>query len=424
MCTSESEKHKEHQKSVTTGHEEAVQESSAEEKTPIITSRSLRRRTVTVISTPQRKSKRLQNTEVEVAEDENVQMTEVMEKIDKNSIEEKEENKDEKMEAEVSAVPNDEDRVPESSVIDQGQMEVVEEVEHVKETSTPQEIPGNEESTIKELSESDLADKTEVADSYPAKVVKDAETEENKDDVIEAEDSTISKDEDRVPDSTDTDQGRMEVEGPAVEMIPGQVEQKAEEATAGLKLQKASVVLVDFNKVPPKQTIDSVTAKEASQPQEELCQELVASADIAYIEQSKAEDEGMKQTETQTESAEKEQADEDVVKIAESENVETFKNKSAEGTSEIRDNNDENMETEGDGVKEDEDRVPELIPEVEPVKETSTLQEIPSKTQIQEPSQADEEKPDTETEEEFSDLAHKADKENKKTMKDQKLEPR
>ncbi|XP_017546605.2 titin [Pygocentrus nattereri] len=391
MYTSESEKHQiEHQERVTTGYEEAVKESSTKEETPIIISRSLRQRTVTVMSTSQRKSKHLQKTEVEMAENENVQIT--MEKI------------------ELSAVPNDE-----SPVIDQGQMEVVEEIEHVKETSTPQEIPGNEESTIKELSESDLSDKTEVADSYPAEVVKDAETEENKDEVIEAEDSTILKDADRVPESTDTDQSRMEVEEPAVEMIPGQGEQKAEDTTAGLKLQKASIVLVDFNKLPPKQTMDSVTAKETTLPQEEVCQELDTPDISVYIEGSNTEDEGIKQTETLTESAEKEQmkmTDEGVVKIAERENVETedVKNKTAKGTSEIRDNNDEKMEIEGDGVKEDEDRVPELIPENEPAEETSTLQEIPSKTQIQEPRQADEEKSDHQTEEEFSDTAHKADR--------------
>ncbi|KAL7839774.1 hypothetical protein SRHO_G00264320 [Serrasalmus rhombeus] len=329
------------------------------------------------------------------------------------SREEGDEEQDKLASTEENQEESKEEQDDESPVIDQGQMEVVEEVEHVKETSTPQEIPGNEESTIKELSESDLSDKTEVADSYPAEVVKDAETEENKDEVIEAEDSTMLKDADRVPESTDTDQSRMEVEEPAVEMIPGQGEQKAEETTAGLKLQKASVVLVDFNKLPPKQTMDSVTAKETTLPQEEVCQELDTPAYISvYIEGSNTEDEGIKQTETLTESAEKEQTDEGVVKIAESENVETedVKNKTAEGTSEIRDNNYEKTETEGDGVKEDEDRVPELIPENEPAEETSTLQEIPSKTQIQEPSQADEEKSDHQTEEEFSDTAHKADR--------------
>ncbi|KAI4898338.1 hypothetical protein NFI96_024569 [Prochilodus magdalenae] len=377
-CTRESEKQqKEVQESVTPGHEEAVQESSLEEETPVIISRSLRKRTITVISTPQRKPKHLQVTEVKISEHEKV-----MEKPDKSRTEETEENKDDKIKTKNSALSSD-DGIPELVVIDQSQMEVLQEVEHVKETSTPQNIPSNEESAGKELSESSLAG------SDFAEVVKDAETE----------------DEDEDKEQLSSESAEEQLEKSAIEVIPGQAEQKPEESTESLKLQKASVVLVDFSKVPPKQA-----AEKTLQPQEEACQELVEPADMSMdTEKSKAEDEEMKLTEAQVESAEKEQVDEGAVKITESENVvmDDAENKTAEGTSEIRDANDEKMETEEESVKEDEGRVPELMQAEEPVE---TLPELPHGTQTQEPAQANKEESHIQTDVEFSKKAHKADR--------------
>ncbi|KAG9261872.1 hypothetical protein AMEX_G25481, partial [Astyanax mexicanus] len=129
-------------------HGETVQEIVPEEMTSAVTSRSLRRRTVMVTSTPQRsKSKNLQKTKVALVTEKN-----------KGRTAETNQSKDEKMEAEFSFKSNDGDRAPED------QMEVVDE-EAVVVSYTPQVIP---------TSESSQADESAVTETYLTEGVKDA----------------------------------------------------------------------------------------------------------------------------------------------------------------------------------------------------------------------------------------------------------
>uniref|UniRef100_A0A8B9GZT9 N-acetyltransferase domain-containing protein n=2 Tax=Astyanax mexicanus TaxID=7994 RepID=A0A8B9GZT9_ASTMX len=334
-------------------HGETVQEIVPEEMTSAVTSRSLRRRTVMVTSTPQRsKSKNLQKTKVALVTEKN-----------KGRTAETNQSKDEKMEAEFSFKSNDGDRAPED------QMEVVDE-EAVVVSYTPQVIP---------TSESSQADESAVTETYLTEGVKDAghtAQEELPTELIE--------------------EHHLE---PVIEISPGQGGQKdikiAEESVetaAPLKLQEASVVLVDFYKASSKQSAEiSKTSKETdSLPPEEVIQgpnEPVSSS--SYIEEKTSEEDMLIQTDVCVLQAENKQADEEEVgKIAENENVEidaaTNKFSKGETSAGEVDSNNEKMETEEVKGK-----------DLESV--TSMVQEIQG--DIQEPRQVGEQKKlDTQTE--------------------------
>lgn len=363
---SENEKNEKGDQMGTSDHEETEQKKLPEEGTPVVTSRTLRKRTVTVKSPPQQKSKCPKKRAVEATELDNVKMAEVMDIMHKGLSEEKEENKDEK--AQDSAVDSAEDQIQKPTVTEQGQMEVVQE-DAVKDNSTPQNLPGSEESTIKEVIESRPADESEVSDNNFAEVEKDAEIEDK------AQEPTASE-----PVENQTDETAIEA--------PGEGEQKAEETTEVVKLQKASVVLVDFNKVSPQ-----VTTEDTLQPQEKACEEPDTPADVSmHIDESKAEEQVMKQTDVQVEPTEKEKAEVQA-------STAIGENTSTEDISETRDENtDEKMEIEDDGLQEDKGRLPEVVQEKELVKETTTVQEIPCETEVQEQSQADKDKSDSQIE--------------------------
>ncbi|XP_072520841.1 uncharacterized protein [Salminus brasiliensis] len=366
VCTSESEKSKDDQEILKPDHGETAQEGIPEEETPVITSR--RRRTVTVKSPPQRKSKCLQKTEVEMTENENVRMIDVMmeESICKDSTAETDQNKDEKscLGQEVSSISND-----------GGQMEVVHEEETVKESSTHQEIIENEAIMYKEVSQLGQADKTAVTDIHLAEVVKDVEIEEECNTQEELAAAPVEEHE------------------LVTEMAHGPDVQKAEE-TAAVLLQKSSVVLVDFNNAPPKQTAAGGTSKETARVSLEPDKPASTSRSVEEITSNK---DMLNETEAWVVPVGKEQTDEeDVVEIAENENLgmDDGKVNIFKGTSKGKD---EKMETEEDVVREDE----YIVQGKEPGKTLSTVQGIQGDeeketTDIQEATRVGEdEKPDT-----------------------------
>ncbi|KAF4074523.1 hypothetical protein AMELA_G00240300 [Ameiurus melas] len=158
-------------------------------------------------------------------------------------------------------------------------------------------------------------------------------------------------------------------EEPASEIEPVEDDDNIKEATSTLKLQNVAVVLVDFNKVPPKHgSDDSEMDKVTSQSQEEVIQELYRPDSTYHINEGK---EGVNQTECEVKLGEKEQQ----VEMIEEEHEET---------EEVRD---ERLEIEENIMSKVENKFPESTftdekmmneaQEEEPVKPTNTNQDIP-----------------------------------------------
>ncbi|MCI4392592.1 hypothetical protein PGIGA_G00147680 [Pangasianodon gigas] len=98
--------------------------------------------------------------------------------------------------------------------------------------------------------------------------MKDSSQHENKTNTAEIEV------EGKTPEQSTAEPVEEQKEEPASEMVPKEEVQNTEETTAALKLSKAAVVLVDFNKVSMIYTDVSEDAKGPSQPQEEVDLEL------------------------------------------------------------------------------------------------------------------------------------------------------
>ncbi|XP_066512557.1 microtubule-associated protein futsch-like [Hoplias malabaricus] len=301
--------HKVDQEVIPSAQEETVQEGSPEEETLLIKSRNLRRRTVKVISTPQRKCKHPQTTGIELTGNEDVVVAVVMDKPDESSTERTEGNKDEMVEALGGDLSKDEDR--HSTCAGQGQVGLLQEEEHPKDTKNLQEIQDNEEAQIKDTSKPVPGDEQKKSDNQTEQFEDDSATADNtastgkqvarqrlnystpsrhsprfKGQSVEGElarrvlrsgtksVTTIFKQRHVRHVKTVTDPVEKRVEEPPDEMAQKEDEQNVVESTSDFTHRKAEAVLVDFSTVFPKQTSESETAEGLSESMVEVIQVL------------------------------------------------------------------------------------------------------------------------------------------------------